>query len=48
MNFKILNVANSRQLQAKKTMRSCSASSENPYSNLLDCIVFSCFVVYRG
>ena len=48
MNFKILNVANSRQLQAKKTMHSCSASSENPDSNSLNCIVFSCFVVYRG
>ena len=48
MNFKILNVANSRQLQAKKTMRSCLASSENPDSNSLDCIVFSCFVLYRG
>ena len=48
MNFKILNVVNSRQLQAKKTMRSCSASSENPDSNLLDCRVCSCCVVYRG
>ena len=31
----------------KKTMHSCSASSGKPDSNSLDCIVFSCFVVYR-
>ena len=28
-------------------MHSCSASSGKPDSNSLDCIVFSCFVVYR-
>ena len=32
----------------KKTMHSCSASSGKPDSDSLECIVFSCFLVYHG
>ena len=31
----------------KKTMHSCSASSGKPDSDSLECIVFSCFLVYH-
>ena len=34
-------------LSKKKTMHSCSASSGKPDSDSLECIVFSCFLVYH-